>query len=136
MQTLALVALVALLGTVAGGTVSLADDVSEGVSEGDLAALGEVRRAFGRGSCGGLRDQDGDGIPNIADEDFVPFRDRDHDGDGIPNREDEDFPRPGNGEFVPPRLRDDDGDGILNGQDDDWVPQRHGDGFRPRRCRA
>ncbi len=132
MQTLALVALVALLGTVAGGTVSLVDDVSEG----DLAALGEGRLAFGRGSCGGLRDHDGDGIPNFADEDFVPFRDRDHDGDGIPNREDEDFARPGNGDFVPPRLRDDDGDGILNGQDDDWMPQRRGGGFRPHSCRA
>ena len=132
MQTLTLVALVALVGTVAGGTVSLADDVSEG----DLAALGEESRAYGRGSCGGIRDHDGDGIPNFEDEDFVPLRDRDHDGDGVPNREDEDFPRRLNGDFVPPRLRDGDGDGILNGQDDDWVPQRHGDGFRPRRCRA
>ncbi len=132
MQTLALVALVALLGAVAGGTVSLVDDVGDG----DLVPLGEERRAFGRGSCGGLRDHDGDGIPNFADEDFVPIRDRDHDGDGIPNREDEDFPRTWNGDFVPPRLRDDDGDGILNGQDDDWVSQRQGNGFRPRSCRA
>ena len=47
-------------------------------------------------------DVDGDGIPNLQDEDYDP---RDLDGDGLLNLEDDDV----------------DGDGVLNEDDDDFV---------------
>ncbi|HER43259.1 MAG TPA: hypothetical protein ENO08_02220 [Candidatus Eisenbacteria bacterium] len=63
-----------------------------------------------------LRDDDGDGIPNCQDDDYVPPAD----GDGIQYR----GGRPDGLLLVNGSKwqRDDDGDGIPNGQDGDYVP--------------
>jgi hypothetical protein len=68
-----------------------------------------------------LRDDDGDGIPNCLDEDYVPPED----GTGYGNC---------GGDSVALASgmgleRDDDGDGIPNGDDPDYVPPLDGTGY-------
>jgi type IV pilus assembly protein PilY1 len=60
----------------------------------------------------GEEDEDGDGIPDSEDPDFLGT---DTDGDGIPDTEDDDID--GNG--VLNEDEDDDGDGVVNRLDDD-----------------
>ena len=115
-------------------------------------------------TCDQFVDLDGDGICDNCDE-CIP-QGEDDDGDGIPNGQDDDYvaPKDGDGaqkgkdtalnttltcdacctcdQFVDedgdgicdncggclPQGADDDGDGIPNGQDDDYTPPQDGDG--------
>lgn len=119
MNTLSVIAIMAMLGTAAGGTAFAAgngwmapsDPVAGcGQGPGPYAQLGNASQHQYRL----LQDDDGDGIPNGQDEDWVPPMD----GTGFHHRH-----RLGMGSFAPlPHMQDADGDGIPNGQDEDWVP--------------
>ncbi len=69
-----------------------------------------------------FRDDDGDGIPNCVDDDYLPPQD----GSGIQFRGGEDDTLLGTTSGY---QRDDDGDGIPNGQDDDYVPPEDCTGY-------
>jgi hypothetical protein len=90
----------------------------------------------GTGTCTGANcpgnpdcpDDDGDGVCNGQDPDYVPGVDcpgnpvcPDADGDGICNGQDPDYV-PGAAHVGNPLCPDADGDGICNGQDPDYVP--------------
>lgn len=64
-------------------------------------------------------DDDGDGIPNGQDPDYVPVEGVTHNGHGFLDAD---------GDGVNDYAQDADGDGIPNGQDPDWVAPADGSG--------
>ena len=77
------------------------------------------------------RDDDGDGIPNGQDTDWVPPQDgtgyKDQHKIGAADATVSADAKAGNAYQL---ARDDDGDGIPNGQDTDWVPPQDGTGYK------
>ena len=77
-----------------------------------------VEPTQGMGGGRGTADDDGDGIPNFEDPDFVRGT-GENSGNVTKQNEGTNFVD-NNGNGINDRLEDDDGDGILNGQDEDW----------------
>ena len=102
--------------------LSLAVLMGFSVSDAEALSVHDLALSIITSGYNYVRDDDGDGIPNCVDDDYLPPLD----GTGFQFRggDDESLLYLSNG-----WQRDDDGDGIPNGQDDDYVPPEDCTGY-------
>jgi hypothetical protein len=106
----------------AGITLALAICIIFTAPQAKALNIQDITNVLTANAYNWLRDDDGDGIPNCLDDNYVPPLDGT--GYGYCGGDEDTYLESGTG-----FMRDDDGDGTPNGDDEDWIPPLDGSGY-------